>query len=229
MSIATSDTKHVERQASARNERLLAQHRRHKGPYSVQYDSYVLDMLPGVFNPCYGEGSQLMLQCRDQLSTGTVLDMGTGSGALALLASETAEEVVACDVSEVAVRCARSNVRRNGRSDTVRVQQSNLFDAIPDHCRFDQIIFNTPFLSGTARTPLERCIYDHEYETLSRFLGEANQYLTPGGSILLCFGNVGNISYLTYLAEENGFRFDVIADQENRDLVFFVYQMTVEN
>lgn len=209
-------------EAAARNRRILVRHRQHEQPYQVSYGPYELDLLPGVFNPCYGEGSQLMLQCHNYLSGSSILDMGTGSGALALLASESAKQVTACDISHTAVKCARRNARRHGRDNRISVFQSDLFDAIPEGERFDQIIFNTPFLQGTPRSILEQCIYDEDYSTLTRFFEQVRGYLEPGGNIVLCFGDVGDIRYLDHLIQENNLYSKIISSKLNRGKLFFV-------
>lgn len=53
--------------------------------------------------------------------TDRVIDVGTGTGVLALAAASRGAEVLAVDLDPVAVACARSNVDRNETSGTVRV------------------------------------------------------------------------------------------------------------
>jgi len=213
-------------QATARNRRILVRHRQHERPYQVSYGSYELELLPGVFNPCYGEESQLILQCHEYLGGSSILDMGTGSGALALLGSESAEQVAACDISHTAVKCARHNAHRNGLDNRISVFQSDLFDNISQDERFDQIIFNPPFLRGKPHSVIEQCIYDEEYSTLTRFFREVGGYLEPGGDIILCFGDVGDVPYLETVLQKNNFDFCTIAEQWSRDRLFLVYRVT---
>lgn len=72
-----------------------------------------------------------------------VLDLGTGSGILAIAAARRgAARVWALDIDPVAVRVARENVRRNGLSDRVEVGQGSLEEALARGECFDGILAN---------------------------------------------------------------------------------------
>jgi len=80
-----------------------------------------------------------------------VLDLGTGSGVLAILASKLgAENVVATDISERAIRIARRNAELNGVEIDFRV--GDLFDAVRDEL-FDLIICNPPMTPSPTQLP----------------------------------------------------------------------------
>lgn len=69
-----------------------------------------------------------------------VLDLGTGSGILAIAAARMGAEVEALDVSEVAVEVARENVQGNGLTKSVRVNRGSV-EAVTGR-RFDLICAN---------------------------------------------------------------------------------------
>ena len=77
---------------------------------------------------------------------GVVVDVGTGSGAIALAVAETAPNaaVWATDVSSAAVKLARLNARRAGLHDRVTVRCGNLLDPFPGTA--DVIVANLPYL-----------------------------------------------------------------------------------
>lgn len=76
-----------------------------------------------------------------------VLDLGTGSGAIALtLACERPDlELTAVDVSPAALAVARRNARRLGAADRVHWVESDWFTALPGR-RFDLIVGNPPYI-----------------------------------------------------------------------------------
>src|SRR3989344_7040082 len=63
-----------------------------------------------------------------------VLDMGTGTGILALIISKYAKKVIASDINEMAVKSAQENVNLN-KIGNIEVRQSDLFEKIPE--KFD--------------------------------------------------------------------------------------------
>jgi release factor glutamine methyltransferase len=70
----------------------------------------------------------------------TVIDIGTGSGVLAILAAKLGGRVWATDISPAAVACARANAARNGVK--VAVGRGRNFAGL--RRRFDVIVFNLP-------------------------------------------------------------------------------------
>lgn len=78
----------------------------------------------------------------------TILDMGTGSGCIALwLAKELPNATIyAVDISEKALGLAQKNAQQNNISNIVFVK-SNLFDLLPRDIKFDCIFSNPPYIA----------------------------------------------------------------------------------
>ena len=89
------------------------------------------------------EDSFLLAEFVEKESHGEVLDMGTGSGIQALLASRTAKAVTGVDIKKKAVKTAEINAKANGVKNVI-FKQSDLFEHVSGH--FDVIIFNPPYL-----------------------------------------------------------------------------------
>jgi release factor glutamine methyltransferase len=148
--------------------------------------------LPGVFQP--RSDARLLaavLRERGHARGARVLDVFTGSGALALAAAaEGAREVVAVDVSRRALLTTRRNARRNGLADAVRTRRGDLFAPVAGE-RFDAILANPPYVpSGTDALPRSgarrawRAGRDGRL-LLDRLCAEAPAHLRPGGALLL--------------------------------------------
>jgi [LSU ribosomal protein L11P]-lysine N-methyltransferase (EC 2.1.1.-) len=82
-----------------------------------------------------------LLALEDTVHPGArVLDLGTGSGILAIAAAKLgAGRVLALDTDPQAVTVARENVHRNGVADRVRVARGSLAQAVG---RFDVVAVN---------------------------------------------------------------------------------------
>jgi release factor glutamine methyltransferase len=89
--------------------------------------------------------TELLVELAVELRPRSVLDVGTGSGAIALaIAGELPEcEVTATDTSAAALEVARANAQRLGLSGRVRFLQSS----IPDGDSFDLIVANLPYVA----------------------------------------------------------------------------------
>jgi release factor glutamine methyltransferase len=145
--------------------------------------------VPGVFYPI-SDSWMLAGQLRQEnLRGAAVLDLCTGSGMLAVLASRLgASEAVAVDVSRRALISARLNAALNG----VRVQprRGDLFGAVSGR-RFDVIVSNPPHVPSPAKQLPDRGLA-RAWEAgpdgrvfLNRICAEAPAHLRPGGALLL--------------------------------------------
>lgn len=129
-----------------------------------------------------------------QLSGGAVLDVCTGSGAVAIAAALAgARSVTAVDVSVRAVLSARLNARLNG----VRVEaiRGSLLEAVPGR-RFDVIVSNPPYLpaEGDALPTRGRARHTEAGRVgrtvLDALIDAAPAHLAPGGVLLVTHSSV---------------------------------------
>lgn len=102
--------------------------------YQTAQGELVLEMDPGM---AFGAGthattymSALLLE--KYLKIGDeVIDVGTGTGILAMIAASLgAKEVVALDFDEVAVKVAQENIKHNGLTDLVTIKQNDLLTGV---------------------------------------------------------------------------------------------------
>ncbi|HSJ14018.1 MAG TPA: peptide chain release factor N(5)-glutamine methyltransferase [Longimicrobiales bacterium] len=87
---------------------------------------------------------------------GAALDLGTGSGAIALsLAAEGGfDRVVASDVSAEALAVAGANAQRNALTDRVELRCGALWDVVAPGERFRAIVSNPPYVGEAERALL---------------------------------------------------------------------------
>lgn len=107
------------------------------------------------------------------------LDLGTGSGILSLWAAAYSDSVVATDLNQRAVDCARFNARLNG-IENVEVVAGDCFSPVSGR-KFDLILSNPPFFI-TPQTDYLFCDNPMELDDLCRMLvRHGPEYLNEGG------------------------------------------------
>jgi SAM-dependent methyltransferase len=135
----------------------------------------------GVFAPVRHEYVDLVAAAALPASLaadGVAFDIGTGTGVLAaVLARRGVRRVVATDIDERALACARENLQRLGWQQQVQVEPADLFPA----GRAGLVVCNPPWLPGRPASSLERGIYDPESRMLNGFLAGLGAHLEPGG------------------------------------------------
>ena len=143
-----------------------------------------------------GEGNLLI---GDPAEVGAVLDLCTGSGCLAVLASRAFPNaaIEAVDISRDALAVAERNVADYGLKARITLYQGDLFGPLADK-RYDLIISNPPYVDaeGMAALPQEcraepKRAFDggpDGLDVIRRILEQAKDHLTPQGGLLCEIG-----------------------------------------
>lgn len=178
-----------------------------------------------VYNEVYepAEDSFLLAENLRATEGSCVLDMGTGTGILGILAAKKSSTVIATDLNPYAVRCAMQNAMLNRVSNKIFFLQGDLFAPISEKIKFDSIFFNAPYLPSVqgedtswlgrawAGGPTGRQVID-------RFIIQAPTYLDKDGEILLMQSNLANIEETQKKFASCSMRTQVVASM---DLPFF--------
>jgi release factor glutamine methyltransferase len=195
-------------------------------PYTVTLDGLVLTVDEDVFPPDLGRCARNMARIGGELGARRALDMGCGSGYLALaLKQRGIPEVWAVDVHSPALACTARNLERNRRVGRIALVQSDLFEAIPASARFDLIAFNQPFAPGDTSAPCG-CGPDGGYAITRRFLEAIPARLRPGGTALMAFSDRADAVHDPALvARELGYRVTTLLHAyygESNNLVYAI-------
>jgi release factor glutamine methyltransferase len=229
--VATNTPLTYQEKVRHRAESLLKRHRQHLASYLVKFKNLQLLMMPEVFCASYADGSQLLADVLEQeVRPGDVfLDMGTGSGAMAIVAArQGCKKVVAIDISPVSVACAKNNVDHHAFTKHIDVRQGNLFNALQPEEKFSLIAFNPPFMDGCPNDWLEAAMYDSDYKTLKRFFSEFPGFLKPSGRLLIVFSEAGNVQMLEALMQKSGMKFEMVKSDlpANFNLKVLTYKLS---
>ncbi|MFD1934235.1 MULTISPECIES: methyltransferase [Nonomuraea] len=143
----------------------------------------------GVFSPVRGEYVDLVARA-PLPSLEAAFDVGTGTGVLAaVLAGRGVGRVLATDVDERAVACARDNLARLGLSGRVEVRRHSLF---PEG-RVPLVVCNPPWLPAEPHTALDHAVYDPGGRMLGGFVRGLGAHLAPGGEGWLILSDLAEL------------------------------------
>ena len=132
-----------------------------------------------------------------QLIIDNVLDVGTGSGAIAIAtALELNANVVACDVSEEALGLAKENVDLHKLEEKISLVKSDLFSNVSNNIEFDALLANLPYIPLGDKNSLQPEVLGGDphlalfggtdgLELIRKLLNTCANYLKPSAPVIL--------------------------------------------
>jgi release factor glutamine methyltransferase len=154
-----------------------------------------------------------------------VLDIGTGSGCLAIAVATkcVAARIDATDLSPAALAIAGANAQRHGVAERIRFYEGDLFADLKAENQFDLIISNPPYIPSTEIEKLEPEVRNYDPEAAldggedgmkfyRRLASEAPPFLAPQGSFMAEFGDGQEKSLATIFTEQGWVVEQIIPD-----------------
>jgi release factor glutamine methyltransferase len=168
-----------------------------------------LTVRPTVFHPRFFISSERFAEFIDglDLSGKTVIDVGTGSGILALAAARAgAASVIAADINPNAAISAAENAHANGLGDRVRGVASHLLAAFAPRPLFDVILSSPPKHAGEPRDLADRGWHaGPAYRDVAALFDQARERLKPDGRIYVMVSSDSDLDLFSMRIEQAGF------------------------
>ena len=158
----------------------------------------------------------------------SVLEIGTGSGIVAMYASKLTDEITVTDINFDACRLAEKNFRENG-IENIEILFGNMFEPVKNR-KFDVILFNTPYLPTEDGEILEDTInyaFDgglNGRKVIDVFLNEVRNHLNEGGIVQLIQSSLSGNEETLDMLDKSGFIAEIAASEH-----FFFEDITLIN
>ena len=155
-----------------------------------------------------------VLKCQKNFKNCTILDLGTGSGAIAVAIAKNCDaKVTAIDVSKVALSVAEQNAKKND----VRIEflHSNLFQDLKRKRKFDIIVSNPPYIPSSEIEKHDKNVRECDplvaldggedgLDFYREIISKLGKRLNSGGYVFFEVGK-GQASEVKKLLKESGF------------------------
>ena len=190
-----------------------------------------LTVPPTVFHPGYFISSEAFAKFVDGLNLSglTVVDVGTGTGIIALAAARAgAETVIATDINPNAAVAAAGNAKANGLGGRVRGLCCNLLAATAPEPTFDVIMSSPPKHAGEPKDLADAGWHagaGNRY-ILSLF-EQARERLKPGGKIYLMISSNSDLDQYGKAIADAGFKAKLALEHSILFELFLLYELTL--
>jgi release factor glutamine methyltransferase len=185
----------------------------------LEYDGIHYYNHPNVYEPA--EDTFILLENLRVERSDRVLEIGTGTGIIAIKASMNSRMVVATDINPYAIECATENIIAN-KSFNIEIRKGNLFEPVKGE-KFDLILFNTPYLPTDDKEKINdelNAAWDGGVDgrmLIDRFIEGLPHYFNQGGIVQMVQSSLSDVNMTLKKLENLGFKVSVTA----RKKVFF--------
>ena len=158
----------------------------------------------------------------------SVLEIGTGSGIVAMYASKLTDKITVTDINFDACELARKNFEDNN-IENIEILFGNLFEPVKNR-KFDVILFNTPYLPTEDGEVLEDTInyaFDgglNGRKVIDLFLNEVGNHLNDGGIVQMIQSSLSGNEETLEKFDQLGFIAEIAASEH-----FFFEDITLIN
>jgi methylase of polypeptide subunit release factors len=198
---------------------------------AVKAAGFRLTVRPTVFHPRFFISSECFAAFIGglDLMDRRVLDVGTGSGILALAAARAgAANVVAADINPNAALNAAENARANGLGERVNAICSNLLAALAPRPIFDVILSNPPKHAGEPKDLTDRGWHaGPAYRDISTLFEQARARLKPGGRLYVMVSSDSDLDLIGNLIAQAGFRARPVYEHSILIESFIIYELII--
>ena len=189
-----------------------------------------LSVRPTVFHPRFFLSSKRFVEFLGELDLRgkIVIDVGTGSGIIALAAARAgSENVIAADINPNAAICAAENARANGLGERVYGVASNLLAAFAPRPTFDVILSSPPKHAGEPRDLADRGWHaGPAYRDVANLFDQARERLKPGGKIYVMVSSDSDLDLFGERIAQAGFTARLAREYSIFIESFILYELT---
>ena len=187
---------------------------------------FIINTHDNVYIPA--EDSYLLAENLEIKPDQSVLEIGTGSGIVAMYASRLSDSITVTDINFDACELARKNFEAND-IEGIEILFGNMFEPVENR-KFDVILFNTPYLPTEEGEFLDDTInyaFDgglNGRKVIDLFLDEVGNHLNDGGIVQMIQSSLSGNEETLQKFDEMGF-ISEIAESEH----FFFEDITLIN
>ena len=187
---------------------------------------FIINTDDNVYIPA--EDSYLLADNLEIKEGQSVLEIGTGSGIVAMYASRLTDEITVTDINFDACELAEKNFKANN-IENIEILFGNLFEVVENR-KFDVILFNTPYLPTEDDEIIDDNInyaFDgglNGRKVIDLFLNEVGNHLNDGGIVQIIQSSLSGNEETLKKFDEMGFIAEIKASEH-----FFFEDITLIN
>lgn len=201
---------------------------------SYKYKDIIVRVKPGVFHPRFFSSTGFLLEFFEfmNFSRKKVLEIGAGSGLISIVTAKDGANVIAIDISPIAVENTTQNVKLNQAKisesgGNVEVIQSNLFENVPAGI-FDILILNPPFYEGEAKKAEDYAWYaGKDLEYFQALFSKCRNHMDRDSEMYMVLSEDCNFDKIFEIAKKNAVSIKAVAVKQFITENLYIFRITI--
>ncbi|MBL0032794.1 MAG: methyltransferase [Bacteroidetes bacterium] len=201
---------------------------------NYKYQDVALKIKPGVFHPRFFSSTSFMLEFLEfmNFSKKKVIEIGSGSGLISIVAAKEGANVTAVDICPLAIENTKLNVSLNSEiindyPGSVEVFESDLFGNVKTGV-FDILIVNPPFYPGVARKPSDHAWYaGKDFEYFQKLFVQCKEHMDSSSEMYMVLSEDCNFTKIFGLAKENSLTIKAVSVKQFLTENLYIFKITV--
>jgi release factor glutamine methyltransferase len=177
---------------------------------SYEYANLKLKIPPDVFHPGIFFSTPIFIDFlgKENFLGKKTLDIGTGSGLIAIFTAKKGAISTAIDINPKAVVTASQNATLNAVN--VEVLESDLFEKLPPQ-QFDYLLINPPYYPKKPKNISENAFFAGEnLEYFEKLFFGMKPYLAPNAKIWMILSEDCDLKTISWIAKKQNFSIEKI-------------------
>lgn len=179
-----------------------------------------------VFSPYLTISTKLFVDYLQTLSLEKkrVLELGCGSGLMAVFAAKQGALVTATDINPVALKYLKKSAEKNGVA--ISILYSDLFEELKGQV-FDFILINPPYYPKQPTNMRERAWFCGEnFEYYQALFSQMPDFLSPQTTCLMILSEDCKIDHIKELAGNNSLAMQLVSTQKSMKEVNYIFRIS---
>ena len=174
-----------------------------------QFDGLEVCVYPSVFHPGLLISTKAFLSFIRNLPVKekTALELGAGSGLIALWLSQSGAEVTASDINPAALQSIEESCEKNQLN--IELIHSDLFDDFSDQ-QFDLIFINPPFYPQVPQNDQEKAFFcGEDFEYFEKLFSQLSAFVHAQSAVYMILTDDCDLERIQAIAKSKGWEFEM--------------------
>lgn len=190
-----------------------------------KYKDIKVKILPGVFHPGFFFSTKILLKYLESVKLADLkfLELGAGTGLIAIFAAKEGASVTASDISLTAIENLKINIDLN--NITFEIIRSDLFEGIYEK-QFDLIVINPPYFPKKPRKEKDFAWFcGEDFEYFKTLFSQLESYIHDNSKVIMILSEDCDLNQIFEISDKENFSMEQLEKSKHWGETNYLFQI----